>query len=94
MTNDPKPAAPAAAQRTLLSGRGAPSRLLGTTGDEYVDLVGRLIYGPKASGQWGAGVPFVRQVQRPRTTADDVPLQTAHGLSLTTIRGARLLGDF
>jgi hypothetical protein len=31
---------------------------------------------------------------RKRTTADDVPITTAHGLSLATKRGARLMGDY
>lgn len=92
MPIDPSPAAPAAEQRPLLSGQGLPRRTLGTTGDHYVDLVGWLVFGPKRQGHWRTGEPLVVR-RRPRTTADDRPLATAHGLVLTTRSGAHLAGD-
>lgn len=41
---------------TIYNGSGAPSSGLGINGDFYIDTTGRLIYGPKASGSWPAGV--------------------------------------
>jgi hypothetical protein len=40
----------------MYSGSGAPSAGLGTTGDFYVDVASSYLYGPKASGSWGAGM--------------------------------------
>lgn len=88
---DPKHAATAARRRPLLSGRGAPQRRLGSTGDHYVDLTGWLLFGPKTDGGWPAGVPL--QIGPVRTTADDLPLATTGGMTLRTDSGAALAGD-
>ena len=40
----------------MYSGSGAPSAGLGKTGDFYVDVASSYLYGPKASGSWGAGM--------------------------------------
>lgn len=45
----------------ILHGIGVPSAALGTNGDFYIDNANPsalVIYGPKASGAWGAGVPL------------------------------------
>ncbi|MEO6977358.1 MAG: hypothetical protein ABI113_03235, partial [Mucilaginibacter sp.] len=41
---------------TILNGTGAPANTLGNNGDFYLDVNTYLLYGPKASGAWGAGV--------------------------------------
>jgi hypothetical protein len=41
---------------TILSGTGAPSGGTGNDGDFYLDITNKMIYGPKASGAWPAGV--------------------------------------
>ncbi len=41
---------------TILSGEGAPSVSLGTTGDFYLDTKGTALYGPKTSSGWGSPV--------------------------------------
>lgn len=46
------------AGNTVLSGVGAPSDLLGSNGDLYVDPTNHLLYGPKAAGVWPASIPF------------------------------------
>lgn len=40
------------AGKSLLSGTGAPSNALGSTGDVYIDTAGGALYGPKADGSW------------------------------------------
>ena len=40
---------------TIYNGSGAPSDGIGKSGDFYVDTGGSVLYGPKASGSWGAG---------------------------------------
>ncbi len=47
---------PGADGRTTYSGAGAPSAGLGKSGDFYVDVASSYLYGPKASGSWGAGM--------------------------------------
>jgi hypothetical protein len=42
----------------VLNGTGAPSSGLGVNGDFYIDPAAQLIYGPKASGAWPAGVSY------------------------------------
>lgn len=46
---------------SVLNGHGAPASSLGVDGDWYVDNTtptSLVIYGPKAAGAWGSGVPF------------------------------------
>ncbi len=45
---------------TLLTGSGAPTTATGTNGQYYIDTaaVPRVLYGPKTSGAWPAGVPL------------------------------------
>lgn len=43
------------AGKTILSGIVAPTSLLGTNGDFYLDSAAWMIYGPKAAGVWPAG---------------------------------------
>lgn len=45
--------------RTILSGTTAPSSGTGANGDFYINTVTHVIYGPKASGTWPAGVSLV-----------------------------------
>lgn len=45
--------------KTVLSGTGAPSALLGVDGDFYVDKSAWDIYGPKTGGAWGDGTSLV-----------------------------------
>jgi hypothetical protein len=40
---------------TIYNGSGAPSDGIGKSGDFYVDTGNSVLYGPKASGSWGAG---------------------------------------
>jgi len=40
----------------IFSGSGAPSNALGVSGDFYLDVANSYLYGPKASGSWGAGI--------------------------------------
>lgn len=42
----------------MLNGSGAPSGGLGSNGDFYIDPTAQLMYGPKASGVWPAGVSY------------------------------------
>jgi len=44
--------------RTLLNGEGAPDGSLGVDGDFYLDTVAHELYGPRAGGEWGVGVPL------------------------------------
>jgi len=39
-----------------LNGSGVPSAGVGRSGDYYLDTTGGVLYGPKASGSWGAGL--------------------------------------
>jgi hypothetical protein len=43
---------------TLISGTGAPSSGTGSNGQFYLDTAGAVLYGPKASGAWPAGIPL------------------------------------
>lgn len=52
-------AAIAVAERVLLSGATAPSDSLGVDGDFYIDYIYWIIYGPKTSGAWPAGVSLI-----------------------------------
>lgn len=45
--------------RTILSGTTAPSSSLGANGDFYVNTSTSMLYGPKASGAWPAGVSLI-----------------------------------
>ncbi|HEY8930359.1 MAG TPA: hypothetical protein VIM55_14260, partial [Mucilaginibacter sp.] len=47
------------AGNTVLSGTGAPATTLGKNGDFYIDISAFLIYGPKTSAGWGAGVSLM-----------------------------------
>jgi hypothetical protein len=44
---------------TILTGSGAPSSGTGANGDVYIDTTAWNIYGPKASGAWGAATSLV-----------------------------------
>ncbi len=53
-----EPGSPGAAGtdgKTVRSGAGAPSSVLGVDGDFYVDTSTQMIYGPKEAGAWGSG---------------------------------------
>ena len=50
---------PGANGRTMLSGSGAPAVGLGADGDFYIDTATVDLYGPKASGAWGAAVSLI-----------------------------------
>lgn len=39
----------------ILSGNGPPPKALGATGTFYVDLTGKMFYGPKGSNGWAPG---------------------------------------
>lgn len=41
-----------------LSGSGAPSNTLGVDGQLYIDTAANTLYGPKAAGAWGSGIPL------------------------------------
>lgn len=45
--------------KTVLNGTGAPGAGVGTNGDFYIDTAADMIYGPKASGTWPAGVSLI-----------------------------------
>lgn len=42
--------------RTILNGSGAPADSLGADGDFYLDPAASILYGPKAAGDWPAGI--------------------------------------
>jgi hypothetical protein len=44
---------------TVLSGAGIPSTSIGKVGDFFVDTVGKVLWGPKNSTNWGAGMALV-----------------------------------
>ncbi|WER47483.1 hypothetical protein CupriaWKF_08030 [Cupriavidus sp. WKF15] len=46
---------------TVLTGVGAPGNNIGADGDYYLDTSTWTLYGPKANGQWPAGVALVGQ---------------------------------
>ena len=52
----------------MYSGSGAPSAGLGKTGDFYVDVGSAYLYGPKASGSWGAGMSIAGGPTGPTST--------------------------
>lgn len=74
----------------IFAGRGAPARALGRDGAWYIDMKAWNRHGPKANGVWPAGVPIIPAAP---TIADDLPLATKGGLTLTTDAGAKLAGD-
>lgn len=43
----------------VLNGSGAPSAGVGANGEFYIDTTGHVLYGPKASGAWPAGVSLI-----------------------------------
>lgn len=45
--------------RTLHYGNGSPNNLLGNDGDAYIDTSNWIIYAPKATGLWPAGVSII-----------------------------------
>jgi hypothetical protein len=45
--------------KTVRYGSGAPASGLGVDGDFYIDVNAHFIYGPKAAGNWPAGVSIV-----------------------------------
>lgn len=49
--------APGAAGANWFMGEGAPSDAIGINGDFYFDRYNGLVFGPKASGTWPAGIP-------------------------------------
>ncbi|CAG9184540.1 hypothetical protein LMG23992_05261 [Cupriavidus laharis] len=46
---------------TVLTGAGAPGNNIGADGDYYLDTDTWTLYGPKANGEWPAGVSLVNQ---------------------------------
>lgn len=44
---------------TLLYGSGAPTSSTGVNGNWYIDSTAKMLYGPKASGSWPAGIALV-----------------------------------
>ncbi len=47
------------AGKTVRNGAGVPAAGLGVDGDFYIDTAAAEIYGPKAGGDWGAGVSII-----------------------------------
>lgn len=45
--------------RTILSGDGSPSDLVGQDGDFYIDTTNWIVFGPKNGGAWPSGVSIV-----------------------------------
>lgn len=45
--------------RTLLNGSGSPAASVGAEDDFYIDTATWTIYGPKATGTWGAGTSLI-----------------------------------
>lgn len=58
---------PGADGKTVLNGASAPSGGLGSDGDFYIRTSNWTIYGPKASGQWGAPTSIVGPAGTPGT---------------------------
>lgn len=48
-----------------LNGSGAPSAGIGRSGDYYLDTTNGVLYGPKYSGSWGAGMQLQTGQQGP-----------------------------
>jgi hypothetical protein len=44
---------------SVLSGAGIPSTAVGKVGDFFIDTVGKVLWGPKNSTNWGAGAALV-----------------------------------
>lgn len=59
--------------RTILTTSGAPANATGNDGDYAIDPTAKLLYGPKVSGAWPAGVSLQG------TAATDVQVFTASG---------------
>jgi hypothetical protein len=53
------PGDPGADGASVLSGAGIPSTSIGKVGDFFVDTVGKVIWGPKNTVNWGAGAALV-----------------------------------
>ena len=63
----------------MLSGFGAPNNALGSNTDFYVDTSSWVVYRPKASGTWPAGVSIVGPAESPEPTGrtdKTVPTET------------------
>ncbi|UDM50058.1 collagen-like protein [Cupriavidus sp. MP-37] len=45
--------------KTILSGTNAPTADMGTDGDFYLNVSSSTLYGPKAGGEWPAGVSLI-----------------------------------
>ncbi len=64
----------------ILSGPGAPTQAIGTSGDYYLDTAASIFYGPKTTGQWPTpGISLDRQPgsDRPRQHADHRPVTSS-----------------
>src|SRR5689334_13680545 len=46
-------------QSDVYRGYGAPASTLGNEDALYIDVINKLLYGPKASGSWGVGLPLI-----------------------------------
>lgn len=44
---------------TILSGSGIPSNTIGKEGDFFIDTIGHVLWGPKNTASWGAGMALV-----------------------------------
>lgn len=68
-----------------LNGSGVPSAGVGRSGDYYLDTTGGVLYGPKSSGSWGAGLQLATGQQGPTGAAGSTG---AAGQSITGPSGA------
>lgn len=53
------PGSPGTNGKTILSGAGAPTNVMGTPGDWYIDDVNKVMYGPKGASSWPAGFSLI-----------------------------------
>lgn len=59
--------------KTVLNGVVPPTGSVGTDGDFYIDTTASMIYGPKASGTWPAGVDLKGDEGSPWTAGGTLP---------------------
>jgi len=72
--------------KSLLSGAGAPSAIIGNIGDFYLDTASSVLYGPYAGG-WGVGVSLIGP-PGPQGSTGAQGAQGATGASPFTLNGA------
>ena len=76
----------------IYSGSGAPSSGLGRSGDFYVDVTNGVLYGPKASGSWGAGLQLESGPQGPTGPQSTVTGPTGPASVVTGPTGPQVTG--